>query len=277
MPKKLLVVGGGIIGLEMATVYPRARQRGHRGRVHGPADARHRPGPGQAARRSPEEAGRRRAPQDQGGRGRSAEDRASPARSKAQACPRPTTFDRVLVAVGRSPNGNKIDADKAGVQRHRARLHRRSTGRCAPTCRTSSPSATWSASRCWRTRRRTKASSRPKSPPARRSEWVARVIPSVAYTDPEIAWVGVTETEAKAKGLKVGVGKFPWAASGARGRPRPQRRLHQADLRRGHAPHRRRRHRRRARRRPDRRDSRWRSRWAPRPPTSATPSIRIRP
>jgi dihydrolipoamide dehydrogenase len=45
-------------------------------------------------------------------------------------------------------------------------------------------------------------------------EWVARVIPSVAYTDPEIAWVGVTETEAAAKGLHVGVGKFPWAASG---------------------------------------------------------------
>ena len=40
------------------------------------------------------------------------------------------------------------------------------------------------------------------------------MIPSVAYTDPEIAWVGVTETEAKAKGIKVGVGKFPWAASG---------------------------------------------------------------
>jgi len=39
-------------------------------------------------------------------------------------------------------------------------------------------------------------------------------IPSVAYTNPEIAWVGVTETEAKAKGLKVGVAKFPWAASG---------------------------------------------------------------
>jgi dihydrolipoamide dehydrogenase len=46
-----------------------------------------------------------------------------------------------------------------------------------------------------------------------KKEWVARVIPSVAYTDPEIAWVGVTETEAKAKGLKVGVGKFPWVAS----------------------------------------------------------------
>src|SRR5690606_28842627 len=45
-------------------------------------------------------------------------------------------------------------------------------------------------------------------------EWVGRVIPSVAYTDPEIAWVGVTEAEARAKGLKVGVSKFPWAASG---------------------------------------------------------------
>ena len=42
----------------------------------------------------------------------------------------------------------------------------------------------------------------------------ARVIPSVAYTDPEVAWVGMTETEAKAKGVKVGKGVFPWAASG---------------------------------------------------------------
>jgi len=42
----------------------------------------------------------------------------------------------------------------------------------------------------------------------------ARCIPSVAYTDPEIAWVGVTETEAKARGLAYGKGTFPWAASG---------------------------------------------------------------
>jgi dihydrolipoamide dehydrogenase len=47
-----------------------------------------------------------------------------------------------------------------------------------------------------------------------RKEWVARVIPSVAYTDPEIAWVGLTETEAKAKGIVYETGKFPWAASG---------------------------------------------------------------
>jgi dihydrolipoamide dehydrogenase len=48
----------------------------------------------------------------------------------------------------------------------------------------------------------------------RKSAFEARVIPSVAYTDPEIAWVGVTENEAKQSGLKYGVGKFPLAASG---------------------------------------------------------------
>src|SRR5690606_30453124 len=42
----------------------------------------------------------------------------------------------------------------------------------------------------------------------------ARAIPSEAYTDPEVAWVGLTEAEAKAKGIAVGVGRFPWAASG---------------------------------------------------------------
>ena len=47
-----------------------------------------------------------------------------------------------------------------------------------------------------------------------KSGFEARVIPSVAYTDPEVAWVGVTETEAKAQGLDYGKGVFPWAASG---------------------------------------------------------------
>jgi dihydrolipoamide dehydrogenase len=47
-----------------------------------------------------------------------------------------------------------------------------------------------------------------------KSHFDARVIPSVAYTDPEIAWVGLTEDEAKKNGTKVAVSKFPWAASG---------------------------------------------------------------
>lgn len=47
-----------------------------------------------------------------------------------------------------------------------------------------------------------------------KSAFDARVIPSVAYTDPEVAWVGLTETQAKESGIDFGVGKFPWAASG---------------------------------------------------------------
>jgi dihydrolipoamide dehydrogenase len=47
-----------------------------------------------------------------------------------------------------------------------------------------------------------------------KSHFDARVVPSVAYTDPEIAWVGLTEDEAKKQGVAVGVAKFPWAASG---------------------------------------------------------------
>ncbi|MFW6175388.1 MAG: dihydrolipoyl dehydrogenase, partial [Acidobacteriota bacterium] len=47
-----------------------------------------------------------------------------------------------------------------------------------------------------------------------RSAFDARVVPSVAYTDPEVAWAGVTEEQAKAEGLDVGTGTFPWAASG---------------------------------------------------------------
>jgi dihydrolipoamide dehydrogenase len=47
-----------------------------------------------------------------------------------------------------------------------------------------------------------------------KSHFDARVIPSVAYTDPEIAWVGLTEDEARKKGATIGVAKFPWAASG---------------------------------------------------------------
>ena len=55
---------------------------------------------------------------------------------------------------------------------------------------------------------------RPRSRPGSKAAFDARVIPSVAYTDPEVAWVGLTEDEAKAKGIKVKKGLFPWTASG---------------------------------------------------------------
>ena len=71
----------------------------------------------------------------------------------------------------------------------------------------------WSGNRCWRTRPRTKARSAEVAA-GHKAYFDARVIPSVAYTDPEIAWAGVTETTAKEQGMTVEKAVFPWAASG---------------------------------------------------------------
>lgn len=123
------------------------------------------------------------------------------------------TFDRVLVAVGRSPNGRKIDAEKAGVQ-----VTERGFIPVDRQMRTNVPHIFAIGDIVGNPMLAHKATHEGKLAAevaaGHKKEWVARVIPSVAYTNPEIAWVGVTETEAKAKGLKVGVAKFPWAASG---------------------------------------------------------------
>ena len=76
-------------------------------------------------------------------------------------------FDRVLVAVGRRPNGKLIGAEAAGRARSTSAASSRSTTSSGPTCRTSSRSATSSASRCWRTRRCTRARWRPRWRPGR--------------------------------------------------------------------------------------------------------------
>ncbi|MCS4278260.1 dihydrolipoyl dehydrogenase [Stenotrophomonas rhizophila] len=124
-----------------------------------------------------------------------------------------STFDRVLVAVGRSPNGKKIDAAKAGVQ-----VTDRGFIPADRQMRTNVPHIFAIGDIVGNPMLAHKATHEGKLAAevaaGEKKEWVARVIPSVAYTNPEIAWVGVTETEAKAKGLKVGVAKFPWAASG---------------------------------------------------------------
>jgi len=123
------------------------------------------------------------------------------------------TFDRVLVAVGRSPNGRKIDAEKAGVQ-----VTDRGFIPVDRQMRTNVPHIFAIGDIVGNPMLAHKATHEGKLAAevaaGHKKEWVARVIPSVAYTNPEIAWVGVTETEAKTKGLKVGVAKFPWAASG---------------------------------------------------------------
>jgi dihydrolipoamide dehydrogenase len=127
--------------------------------------------------------------------------------------PSTTQFDRVLVAVGRTPNGGTIGADKAGIA-----VGERGYIAVDRQMRTNVPHIFAIGDVIGQPMLAHKATHEGRLAAevaaGEKREWVARVIPSVAYTDPEIAWVGVTETEAKAKGLDVGVGKFPWAASG---------------------------------------------------------------
>ncbi|WP_353156118.1 dihydrolipoyl dehydrogenase [Herminiimonas fonticola] len=127
--------------------------------------------------------------------------------------PEPQLYDMVLVAVGRSPNGKKIAADKAGVAvtdrgfievdaQMRTNVHHI----FAIGDLVGQPMLAHKAVH--------EAHVAAEAAAGEKSYFDARVIPSVAYTDPEVAWVGITEDEAKAKGIKLEKGHFPWAASG---------------------------------------------------------------
>jgi dihydrolipoamide dehydrogenase len=123
------------------------------------------------------------------------------------------TYDMVLVSVGRVPNGNKIAADKAGVnvdekgfiavdsQRRTNVANIYAIGDIA-----GNPMLAHKAVH--------EGHVAAEAASGMKSHFDARVVPSVAYTDPEIAWVGLTEDEAKKNGTAIGVAKFPWAASG---------------------------------------------------------------
>jgi dihydrolipoamide dehydrogenase len=123
------------------------------------------------------------------------------------------TYDAILVSVGRVPNGRKIGADKAGIAvTERGFIETDSQMRTnvaniyAIGDVTKNPMLAHKAVHEGHVAAEAAA--------GHKSHFDARVIPSVAYTDPEIAWVGLTEDEAKKSGAKVGVAKFPWAASG---------------------------------------------------------------
>ncbi|MFN3965798.1 MAG: dihydrolipoyl dehydrogenase [Silanimonas lenta] len=135
------------------------------------------------------------------------------ARFEGEKAPAAAVFDRVLVSVGRSPNGGKLAAEKAGVQ-----VTERGFIPVDRQMRTNVPHIFAIGDLVGQPMLAHKATHEGKLAAevaaGEKREWVARVIPSVAYTDPEVAWVGVTETEAKARGLAIEVGKFPWAASG---------------------------------------------------------------
>lgn len=126
----------------------------------------------------------------------------------------PQLYDRILVAVGRTPNGKRIGAEKAGVA-----VDERGFVQVVDTqMRTTQPHIFAIGDIIGQPMLAHKAVHEGKTAAevaaGMASHFDARVIPSVAYTDPEIAWVGVTEDEAKAQGLKIGKGVFPWAASG---------------------------------------------------------------
>ncbi|HEV2607681.1 MAG TPA: dihydrolipoyl dehydrogenase, partial [Xanthomonadaceae bacterium] len=212
IPKKLLVVGGGIIGLEMATVYhalgsevtvvellDQLMPGTDTDLVKPLADRLKKQGVAIHLKTKV-------AKVDASKKGLSAT-------FEGDKAPEAMVFDRVLVAVGRAPNGGKLDAAKAGVQ-----VSDRGFIAVDRQMRTNVPHIFAIGDLVGNPMLAHKATHEGKLAAevaaGEKREWTARVIPSVAYTDPEIAWVGVTETEAKAKGLKIGVGKFPWVASG---------------------------------------------------------------
>ena len=125
----------------------------------------------------------------------------------------PQRYDMILVSVGRSPNGKNIGADKAGVE-----VTDRGFINVDSQMRSNVPHIFAIGDVAGNPMLAHKAVHEghvaAEAAAGQKSHFDASVIPSVAYTDPEIAWVGMTEDEAKKQGLEIGVGKFPWAASG---------------------------------------------------------------
>jgi dihydrolipoamide dehydrogenase len=216
VPKRMLVIGGGIIGLEMATVYSTL---GARIDVVEMLD-----GLMQGADRDMvkvwQKFNEKRFDKIMTKTKTVAVD-ALPEGIKvtfesadpALAAPEPQLYDMVLVAVGRSPNGKKIAADKAGVA-----VTDRGFISVDSQMRTNVPHIFAIGDLVGNPMLAHKAVHEAhvaaEAAAGEKAHFDARVIPSVAYTDPEVAWVGMTEDEAKAKGIKLEKGHFPWAASG---------------------------------------------------------------
>jgi len=127
--------------------------------------------------------------------------------------PATDTFDRILVAVGRSPNGKLIGAEQAGVA-----VDDRGFIGVSKQMRTNVEHIFAIGDVVGQPMLAHKAMHEGKVAAeviaGKNSFFDARAIPSVAYTDPEVAWAGVTENEARAAGVTYGKGVFPWAASG---------------------------------------------------------------
>jgi dihydrolipoamide dehydrogenase len=219
-PKRMLILGGGIIGLEMGTVYSTL---GARLDVVEMLD-----GLMQGADRDLVKVWQKmNAPRFDnimlktktvGAKATAAGIEVS---FEGEGAPKPQTYDLVLQAVGRSPNGKKIAADKAGVvvtdrgfipvdiQMRTNVPHIFAIGDIV-----GQPMLAHKAVHEAHVAAEVIAGELQGNKELASTAFNARVIPSVAYTDPEVAWVGLTEDQAKAQGVKVKKGLFPWTASG---------------------------------------------------------------
>jgi dihydrolipoamide dehydrogenase len=198
LPKSLLVVGGGIIGLEMACVYAAL---GVKVSVVELMDSLM-PGTDKDLLRPFLKVVKPRYEKIMVSTkvtGMRATDAGIEVSFEGKDAPENGVYDRVLVAIGRRANGDRLDAASAGVK-----VDERGIVAVDKQMRTNvlAHKATHEA----------KVAAEVAA--GEKTYFDARVIPSVAYTDPEVAWVGLTETEAKEKGIEYGVAKIPWAASG---------------------------------------------------------------
>jgi dihydrolipoamide dehydrogenase len=213
IPAKLLVIGGGIIGLEMATVYSTL---GARLEVVEMLDVLM-PGADRDLVKVWEKVNAPRFDKimlktrtvgvD------AKKDGLYVSFEGEQAPSKPQRYDMILVAVGRSPNGKLIGADRAGVA-----IGERGFIPVDKQMRTNVPHIFAIGDIAGQPMLAHKAvhegHAAAEAAAGKNSFFDARQVPSVAYTDPEIAWAGLTETEAKAKGIKFEKAVFPWAASG---------------------------------------------------------------
>ena len=212
IPKRLLVIGGGIIGLEMACVYDGLGAKVTvvellDGLIPGADRDLIRPLQKRIEKRYEgiylkTKVTRLEAQKD-----------GLKATFEGENAPAAQVYDRVLLAVGRRPNGKAIAAEAAGVT-----VNERGFIAVDKQLRTNVPHIFAIGDIVGEPMLAHKASYEGKIAAeviaGHKTAFDARTIPSVAYTDPEISWMGLTETQAKAQGIEIEKASFPWAASG---------------------------------------------------------------
>ena len=212
IPKRLLVIGGGIIGLEMACVYDGLGSKVTvvellDGLIPGADRDLVRPLQKRIEKRYESILLKTKVTKLE------AQKDGLKATFEGENAPAPQVYDRVLLAVGRRPNGKAIGAEAAGVN-----VNERGFIPVDKQLRTNVPHIHAIGDIVGDPMLAHKASYEGKIAAeviaGHKAAFDARTIPSVAYTDPEIAWMGLTETQAKAEGIEIEKASFPWAASG---------------------------------------------------------------